>query len=54
MPGVTLLLRFCAAGDKPSGGGNHPPGRTRVKDVKNDKMPINLSCIFVYSTVLSS
>ena len=20
-----FLLRFCAAGDKPSGGGNHPP-----------------------------
>ena len=28
-----FLLRFCAAGDKPSGGGNHPAplGRTRVK-----------------------
>ena len=30
-----FLLRFCAAGDKPSGGGNHPLGRTRVKGLND-------------------
>ena len=33
-----FLLHFCAAGDKPSGGGNHPDlGRTRVKCHDDDQ-----------------